>query len=215
MSGLVFLGGWLSLFWMSVVWWMTLDKPTNATTTAYIAMASLFAVVLNSPGIWIALGLGYEGDSFATLSFFGKAGVIFISTAGLALIYALIAAKTRRILQDQPTRAVLALLDCIISLAIFGVIYAVSPQVFYTFYQLIFDNLPQQIVLRWSETQELFLNAIALHPTGSLASHLAGIGWLGVIPFTLWFHARSVQGAGPHVLLLALSWLWLQIANIL
>ncbi len=215
MSGLVLLGGWLSLFWLAIVWWMTLDNNYNISTTAYIALASLFAVVLNSPGIWFALGRGYPGDSFATLSLFGQAGVILISTLGLAGIYAICAAKSRRLLRDQETRAVLALLDCFVSVVIFGLVYAISPQIFYTFYQVIFPELPNQTVLRLPLAIEQFREALALRPDGSLSSHLAGIGWLGIVPFTLWFHARKVEGTGPAVLLLALGWLWLQIGNVI
>ena len=213
MSGLILLGGWLSLFWLAIVWWMTLDRQVNVTSTSYIALASMFAVVLNSPGVWLALGNGYEGDSFATLSLTGKIGVIAISTAGLAAIYAVCAAKTGRLLRDQPTRPALVVLDVIVSICIFGLIYAVSPQVFYTFYQFLFPDLPDQNVLRWPLALEQFRSAIALAPTGSLSSHLAGIGWLGIVPFTLWFHARTDIGRGPAAVLLVMGWFFLQIAN--
>lgn len=213
MSGLILLGGWLSLFWLAVLWWMTLDKPANVTTTSYIALASMFAVVLNSPGVWIALATGYDGDSFATLTTAGKAGVILISTAGLAAIYALCGAKSERILRDQPTRPALAVLDVIVSIGIFGLFYAISPQVFYTFYQFLFPELPDQTVLRWPLALEQFRTAIAMSPSGSLHNHLAGIGWLGIIPFTLWFHARTDIGRGAAVLLLVIGWFCLQIAN--
>lgn len=133
MSGLILLGGWLSLFWLAIVWWMTLDRPANVTTTSYIALASMFAVVLNSPGVWLAWGSGYAGDGFATLSTFGKLGVIVISTVGLAAIYAICGAKSERVLRDQDTRPALVVLDVIVSIGIFGLIYAISPQVFYTF----------------------------------------------------------------------------------
>jgi hypothetical protein len=212
-SGLILLGGWLSLFWLAIVWWMTLDKPANTTTTSYIALASMFAVVLNSPGIWLALANGYAGDSFATLGMFGKAGVILISTAGLAAIYAISGAKSKRVLRDQPTRPALVVLDVIVSIGIFGLVYAISPQVFYTFYQFLIPDLPDQTVLRWPLAVEQFRTAIAMSPSGSLHNHLAGIGWLGIVPFTLWFHARTVIGTGPAVLLLVISWFVLQIAH--
>lgn len=214
MSGLILLGGWLSLFWLAILWWLTLDKAANVSTTSYIALASMFAVVLNSPGIWIALAGGYPGDSFATLSLAGMAGVIVISTAGLAAIYALCGAKSRRILRDQPTRPALLVLDLIVSVAIFGLFYAVSPQVFYTFYQMIFPDLPNQTVLRLPLAIDQFRGAVAMAPTGSLASHLAGIGLLGIIPFTLWFHARTLEGAGPALFLLAIGWMTMQVANV-
>jgi len=212
-SGLILLGGWLSLFWLAVLWWMTLDKPANVTTTSYIALASMFAVVLNSPGIWIALGTGYSGDSFATLSTAGKAGVIVISAAGLAAIYAICGAKSRRVLRDQHTRPALVVLDLIVSIGIFGLFYAISPQVFYTLYQFLIPDLPDQTVLRLPLAMEQFRNALALSPSGSMSQHLAGIGWLGIVPFTLWFHARTDIYVGTAVLLLAIGWFCLQIAH--
>ena len=213
MSGLILLGGWLSLFWLAIIWWVTVDKPAHWATTTMIALASLFAVVLNSPGVWIALGAGYSGDSFATLSFFGKAGMLFISTCGLAGIYAICAAKSARILRDQVSRPALVVLDVLLSIFIFGLIYAISPQIFYTFYQFIFSDLPNQNVLRLPLALRHFREAIALAPAGSLHNHLAGIGWLGLVPFTLWFHARTAIGTGPAVLILVIGWFCLQIAH--
>ncbi len=213
MSGLILLGGWMSLFWLAVIWWLTMDRRANFSTTTYVALASMFAVVLNSPGIWFGLGRGYPGDSFFTLSGFGQAGVLLISAAGLAAIYALSAAKSRRLLRDQPTRAVLVLLDCIVSVVLFGLIYALSPQIFYAFYQQVIPGLPDQTVLRLPLAIDQMRAAFALDPRGSMASHLAGIGWLGIVPFTLWFHARTSAVRGEIFLILALGWFWLQIAN--
>lgn len=69
-------------------------------------------------------------------------------------------------------------------------------------------------MLRWPLAVQQFREAIALSPTGDMARHLAGIGWLGIVPFTLWFHARTNIGRGPAALLLVIGWFFLQIANI-
>ena len=54
-----------------------------------------------------------------------------------------------------------------------------SPQVYYAYYQLIFDGLPVQIVIGWPPGAETVLRRLAFAGPATLAAHGQGVlGWV-------------------------------------
>ena len=207
------MGGWLSLFWLALFWLMSMDDQPSLGLGAFAAVASVLAVCVNTPDLWLAAGAGHPGDSFWTLSRFGRAGVAAIALLGLTGIYLLSGWKSRWLLRGGSTSAALLVLDLTLGLLIFAVLFALSPQVFYTFYQLLFDGLPPQWQIDPERDIARLIGAMRLDRDAPLSEHLAGVGVLGLIPFTCWYHARTMPGMGPKVMLLGIGWFGLQIAN--
>ena len=81
-------------------------------------------------------------------------------------------------------------LDVAIGFVTFAVVYAISPQIYYTLYQFIFPNLPNQIVVKRLLDVERIIQIAQFSPVGSLSNHLAGIAFWAVLPFTIWMHAN-------------------------
>lgn len=180
------LAAFVSLSWTAAIWWRVHDLARHWRLTLALIPAAGLAVVLASPALWQAAMGGYPGDSFWTLPGTGRWGVILISTGGLVAVFMLLAAKSRAFTRWPAVIAIPA--DVITGIAIYGVIHTISPQVFYSFYLLIFPDLPQQIVIRtFFDTDRLF-DIAQLSVDGTLSDHLAGVGLWAVLPFTLWQH---------------------------
>jgi hypothetical protein len=152
----------------------------------------MVAVVIAAAAIWPQVQAGYPQDSYWTLGWAGRAGVLAISAIGIAVFFAGIAVKTRVILRwkRQATTTAWALIDIAIGLLMFGVLFSISPQVFYSFYLLIFQGLPQQWVIDGLLDTDRLKMIAKMDPLGSLADHLAGITLWAVVPFTVWLHLR-------------------------
>jgi len=145
-----------------------------------------------TPALWLAAADGYTGDSFWTLSTFGRLGVVAISVLGMAALGACIAWKTRRLRRTLPQvpTAILWVCDVLIGVLLFALIFSVSPQIFYSFYQLIFDGLPQQWVIDGPLNWDRLAEVIPPRTAGSLADHLAFVAMGGVVLFTTYLHWR-------------------------
>lgn len=144
------------------------------------------------PGVWQGVIAGYPGDSFWTLSTFGRIGVVAISLIGLLLLTALSGWKTRRILgwSKHRWRIPIWLCDVLLTVLLFAVAFSVSPQIYYSFYQDIIAGLPDQWVidrpLNWDRLRD-----IATPHTGqAMADHGAAIAVGGLVLFTAYLHRR-------------------------
>lgn len=182
----------LSLLWLAGFWLLTRDRVGTIRLTLAGLAACMVAVCIAASDVQAAALAGYPSDSFWTLSWAGRAGVVAISTIGIAFIFLALAWKTKLILRIKTQISATAwfLFDLAAGWAIFGVIHTVSPQAFYTFYRLIFDALPNQWVIdTFFDSDRLQLIA-SLPANGSLADHLAGIALWAIIPFTTWLHLR-------------------------
>jgi hypothetical protein len=183
----------LSILSLAAFWVLSRDRTLGWQTVVVSALVCCASVIIAAANLWVPITKGYPNDSFWTLTAAGRIGVLSISTIGISFIFACLTWKTRLTLQikSQASGSVWALFDIAFGLLIFGVVHTVSPQVFYSFYCLIFDTLPNQWVI-----DKLFdtvrLQAIAgLAPTGNLADHLAGVVLWAIAPFTIWLHMRD------------------------
>lgn len=111
----------------------------------------------------------YANDSFYTLTTWERVGLVFLSVAlatGCVMLCRWLA-KGRR----GPVRIFVAF-------AIFAAFVALSPQVYYAYYQLIFQNLPSQWVVRLPEGLDL-LQLLTFTGPANLSAHSQGVlGWL-------------------------------------
>jgi len=179
---------------------MSRDRSDTVQITLIGALASMIAVGLATAGIWPQIQAGYPQDSYWTLGWTGRAGVAAISACGIAGFFLVMARKTRIILnwKRQATSTAWALIDVAVGLLMFAVLYSTSPQVFYSFYRLIFPDLPQQWVIEGLlDTARLKMIA-EMNPAGSLSDHLAGITLWAILPFTAWLHLRFWWRGGPE-----------------
>lgn len=160
----------------------------NALPYAVTALACVFLVTIVASSTREGLATGYAGDSFWTLDAKGRAGVMVIAAVGLSLVFWAITAKTKAWAPHFGT----AFLPVDIGLGwiIFAVAFAVSPQVFYIFYQLHFDGLPQQWVISGPKSVARLAEAIDLRNAGQISDDLAGVVFWAIVPYTLWCHIR-------------------------
>lgn len=182
----------LALIWFAGFWLLTRDIAPNLWRLFIGMIACIIGVGIAAAGIWPMIAAGYPDDSYWTLGIAGRAGVLSISLFGVACVFWLFAVKTRIILsvKTQVSGTAWALFDIAIGMLVFGVVLTVSPQVFYTFYQFIFEGLPSQWVI-----DGLFdtphLQAIAtFQANANLADHIAGVVLWAIVPFTGWLHLQ-------------------------
>ncbi|MEL6642198.1 MAG: hypothetical protein AAFP98_12975 [Pseudomonadota bacterium] len=187
---------WLSLaisaVWMAGFWVMSRDRSDTWAITLIGMVASLIAVGLIADNIWANVKANYPGDSFWTLGWGGRVGVLAISTIGITLIFLFLAWKTRIILRmtRQATGMAWMIIDVVLGLMFFAVVFSASPQVFYSFYRLIIPGLPQQWVIDGPINIERLGQIVTLAIDGHLADHLAGLAFWAIVPFTVWLHQR-------------------------
>ncbi len=182
----------LCLAWTALVYWFIYLRPWTWALTLSLIPLALIAIALGAPGVWVTAANGYVGDSFWTLGAGGRFGVLTISGVGLALIFTLLAAKTRVIVRQYHIPGpILLLVDLALGVLLFGIVYAVSPQVFYSFYRLIFADLPNQWVIDTIFDTDQLRKIARLPEGGSLSDHLAGLSLWAILPFTLWQHLQK------------------------
>jgi len=157
-----------------------------------IWFACQFLAAAIIPPMWGGLTTGYSGDSFWTLSDTGRIGVVAITVTGLLILAGVSAWKTKIILRwsQHRWRIPVWLFDAALGVALFAVLFSISPQVYYSFYQQVIAGLPDQWVIdgpiNWDRLRD-----IAIPKTGgALADHAALAVMGGGVLFTAYLHRR-------------------------
>ena len=184
--------------------------------------ASLLMAMASAPTLWQAILAGYPNDSFFDLSFFGRLGVLAISGTLITLFALFLIWKSRKVLALASKRRLspwlILAVDCVLGLALFGTLHALSPQAFYQFYHLIYPGLPHQIVVKTLFDYEGMITFAALSASGNLSQHLSGLALLCIIPLTVFVHIRFHEEAGTqaknHTLMLFVAPIILVSVNI-
>jgi len=135
-------------------------------------------------------------DSFVTLSLLTQIGLATVTIA-LVLILLMFNAVVTRKLQHRISNPVIALpVNLICAFCLFVVFWGVSPQVFYLYYQLLFDSLPWQWVIRdWFPLKQtvLLLFPSYIHNTSSLAAGIALVVQLAQVIFIYRFQPARLE----------------------
>ncbi len=117
----------------------------------------------------------YAQDSFFDLSLWGRAGLLCLS-ATLFILFLFLARLLYRIPRLWPR--------ILGSLLLFWIFVWVSPQIYYQYYHLLFEFLPDQWVIGWPPGPIKPLQFLTFQGPQNLSAHSQGVlGWcLLVVP---------------------------------
>lgn len=122
----------------------------------------------------------YAEDSFLTLGTIQRFGLVFLSM----VLFSLTVFVFRRVVRKFDAK-----LRILTAITLFFLFVWLSPQIYYAYYQLIFDELPAQIVIK-TPPSPFRLTKILLFQEMSLSGHSkALLGWVLII-MTIWPRKR-------------------------
>ena len=115
----------------------------------------------------------YDNDSFYTLTAIQQVGLGTISL----LLFSIVVYFCYKAINQKPLA---------IRIAIAGIIFYLfvwlSPQIYYTYYLMIFDGLPLQIVIKTMPTPQTLFRVLTFQENTSLSDHSKAImGWILII----------------------------------
>ena len=130
----------------------------------------------------------YEGDSFFTLGMAARIGLLALSLVlmlgAMGLVFWL--SKGRK----WPIRCVIAVLGFV------GFVWA-SPQVYYAYYRMIFDGLPQQWVIGGPPALVELWQVISFTGRGRLSDHGQGALFWTLLGVALLAKAKGARDPQP------------------
>ncbi len=130
-----------------------------------------FEIRAAAGGVWYQPPM-YADDSLFTLGLVEAAGVLVVT----ALLVLGVLALARRLCRGRLGRRLLA------AAGLFWVFLWLSPQVYYAYYQLIFEGLPVQIVIGWPPGAETVFRRLTFAGPATLSAHGQGVlGWAMVV----------------------------------
>ena len=162
------------------------DAGTSPLRAGLISMALATAVLL--PFNFALLGNAPENDSFFTLTLFGRAGLVLLSAVFLVSLFWLLAAKTRWLRKLWPEPGMLFAVDIALGWLIYLAAHHLSPQLYYSYYLILFDGLPAQWVINTQIDLEALRNLVIPGTKDRLSDFLATAGFWAVLPYTLLLH---------------------------
>jgi len=112
----------------------------------------------------------YDGDSFYTLTWIGRIGLVILSVTMTLAVLWLATSLMKRV--AWPVRLTIALV-------LFFAWVWLSPQVYYTYYMTLFEGLPWQIVVKDPPGVGHLLGMLSFTGAANLSAHSQGVlGWL-------------------------------------
>lgn len=147
-----------------------------------VTLTSAFLNLALHSEVRSSIRLKYPDDSFYTLSTPEAIGLALITTTLLLIILIASWFTAHSFIRKSKsstafTKVCLLLLNLLITVVVYQLCLSIAPQLFYTYYQFIFTDLPVQWVVK-PITLERLLDRISLTSGASIAQHLAG--------FTVW-----------------------------
>ena len=122
----------------------------------------------------------YEGDSFFTLGLAGRAGLVTLTCAlTLLCVWAI--------------RAMRWPWGLVGVVPLFAAFVWLSPQVYYLYYQMIFDGLPWQIVVQAFDAGQV-LDLILFRERATLSDHGKGVLFWLMAGTAIWPAIRAATG---------------------
>ena len=142
----------------------------------------------------------YDGDSFFNLTSSGQTGLALLS----AFLTAAMLVAARRLFRLVPDKGLPLQLAARLGVAVFimWVFIWLSPQAYYLHYQMIFDGLPWQLVIRNPPEFHVVIVHITFSGPATLAGHAKGaLTWLLILYAAAWpvfQHLRQTQVRPPR-----------------
>ena len=130
----------------------------------------------------------YAGDSFHNLSGAGQAGLLVLS-AFLALVAVTCVLAPLRTATSPLWRMAAALV------VFYGFLW-LSPQIYYVYYRMIFDDLPWQMVVGPPPDPALIIALLLFQAPATLAAPAQGaLGWLllALGPLAVWGRRKNID----------------------
>ena len=157
-----------------------------------LPMLSAISIVINLAlhrTVFRSIVEGYPGDSFYTLTKSAAVGLVILVTVLIGCVLLVFYRLTKSwILKSTNSTLAVKGLYCLINIVIVAVVYLLfltaAPQVFYTYYQIIFPDLPVQSVIKPIPLAKM-LELITISKNASMADHLAGFTFCVLITNTL------------------------------
>lgn len=116
----------------------------------------------------------YGGDSFFMLGLLEAAGLVVLS----AVLAVLMLALARRICRGRGLAGRL-----VAAVLLFWAFLWLAPQIYFAYYQLIFDGLPIQFAIGWPPAPETVLRRLTFSGPGTIGAHAQGaLGWALLVP---------------------------------
>ena len=143
------------------------------------------------------------GDSFYTLPMPERLGLLAWSAVLIGTFIFICQRKTQWIFQTGCRPATGFVADLLATLAIFTLLYGLSPQLYYFYYQQIIPGLPTQWVVHTPFELEQLFKPVLLRPTFNYADMLAGVTlWTCLFAVVLhhWLRATCEHGLSSQVL---------------
>ena len=176
---------WLSsaLVAVLVMRWSHLTRKADSSLFVDVKGAALITLAWHS-NVWARFSQSYSGDTIYNLSPAGRAGLILLSSILILLVVYFSQRKSQWLYQkrfkvaDSPIRPVAMIsADVLLTLLLFFVALTLVPQLYYTYYHLLFD-LPQQWVIKPYYSFSRFWHVLRVAPDANLGVHTAGLlGW--------------------------------------
>jgi hypothetical protein len=170
------------------------DKPSQILVWG----GSLILVVLWHHSLIFKVLLVQTNDSFYSLSVIQRMGLIAWSMLLITVLFWISFLKSAKILARQVAHNKSLLIafvtDLVLTLALFVLLYRLSPQIYYIYYQLVVPGLPVQWVLKPGLDLELLFPKLLLQSTKSYSDLLVGLTFWWLIFCTLWRYILMLTG---------------------
>lgn len=167
------------------------------------------------PSLWTPLAQGYSGDTLHNLSLIGRIGLVLLTLVLVVLLISVSMVKSR-MLQQMPrashgAAAAIFMMDLLLTFLLFAAAVTLVPQVYYTYYLLLFDFLDQQWIIKPSALVRAW-HSLSMSAQAGSSSHAVGFSgwWLMVIVILSWLRhaalARPIWRMVVMVLITQLAW---------
>ena len=193
--------------------WSFLARKCNYKEITDVTGSALIVLAFHS-SVWSRFTQGYPGDSIHTLTPAGRLGLVVLSSLLVLLLLKLSRYKSHWLQQMLHVRpGVLAsglILDLLLTALLFAIALTVVPQLYYSYYHLLFD-LPRQWVIK-PVSLSRFGHLFRVSPESNLATHAVGlVGWWLLITVTLgWLRKlrliRPAWGLAAFAALVSATW---------
>ena len=183
-----------------MVRWSWLTRQAESRRFTDVTAAALLVLTWH-PNVWVRFTQGYPGDSIFTLSLFGRVGLIALTVLLVLLLITLSQLKSRW-LQHAPrtwsgSGVTMMVFDVMLTTLLFIMALTLVPQLYYSYYQLLFEGLPQQWIVKPLPLASIW-HSVRVPREASMALHTIGLcgWWLLIVVVLSWLRALRLANYG-------------------